>query len=194
MTTTTTQGSVSPSTARRNGIDVSSLRATIDAITQQPALGRTSWSISSRWVGGTRSDHQVRGCSIGGKFIPRPFTIRIDEPHELCGSDQYANPQEYLLAAVNACMMVGYTAVAALMGITLTGLEVETTGDIDLRGFLSIDASVPNGYPKLEQTVRISGNATPEQFEKLHATVRATSPNYFNITQAVPVNSRLVVA
>jgi len=176
-----------------NGIDVESLRASIEAIRVDPSMGQTSWRIRSRWMGGTRSDHHVAGYSIGGKFVERPFVIQIDEPKELEGTNMFANPQEYLLSAMNACMMVGYSAVAALMGIRLTMLEVETTGDIDLRGFLGISGEVAPGYMNLSQEVRIAGDATRGQFEQLHEVVRATSPNYFNITRAVPTESRLVV-
>lgn len=176
-----------------NGIDVPALSAAIDAIRADPPKGKTTWTIHSKWVGGTRTDHHVKGCSIGGGFIERPFTIKVDEPKELCGTNDYANPQEYLLAAINACMMVGYSAVAALMGIKLTKLEVETKGDIHLHGFLGIDEKVAPGYLGLEQTVRVAGSGTKEQFAKLHDVVRATSPNYYNITTAVPLKSRMIV-
>ncbi|GMV24549.1 MAG: hypothetical protein AMXMBFR58_05800 [Phycisphaerae bacterium] len=177
-----------------NGIDVGELRSTIAAIEESPAAGKTTWTIRSVWKGGTRSDHHVESCRIGAGDIPRRFTIPVDEPYELCGSNRYANPQEYLMAALNACMMVGYSAVAALMGITLTRLEVTTYGDIDLRGFLGIAPSVSAGYDNLHQDVIIAGSGTDDEFRRLHDIVRATSPNFFNITRAVPVNSRLTIA
>ncbi len=176
-----------------NGIDVAGLQASIDEIKTDPRKGETTWRVHSKWMGGTRSDHHVRGCDIGGAFVPRPFVIKIDEPCELAGTNEFANPQEYLLAAINACMMVGYSAVAAIMGIKLTKLELETTGDIDLRGFLGISESITPGYLKLEQTVRIDGNASAEKFDRLHDIVRRTSPNFFNITRAIPMNSRMMV-
>lgn len=176
-----------------NGIDLEQLRGAVEAIQQDPANGMTHWQVRSQWVGGTRSDHHVDGFTIGGLFVRRPFTIHIDEPFELTGSNKHPNPQEHLLSAMNACMMVGYAAVAGLMGITLTKLEVTTQGEIDLRGFLGLDGSVPNGYPKLEQTVRIAGDGTPEQFAQLHATIKATSPNFYNITRAIETDSRLIV-
>lgn len=178
---------------RINGIDVAALRACVADVTRSPERGKTSWSIQSVWKGGTRSDHHVTQIAIGGTNIPRGFTIAIDEPLELCGTNQFANPQEYLLAALNGCMMVGYSAVASLMGITLTRLEVSTSGDIDLRGFLGIAPSVAAGYPELEQEVRIAGSGTEEEFRRLHDIVRATSPNFFNITRAIPVKSRMTV-
>lgn len=176
-----------------NGINTSDLQGAVDAITADPANGQTQWCVTSRWVGGTRSDHHVESCRIGGAEVQRVFTLSTDEPVELCGTNLYANPQEYLMAALNACMMVGYAAVAARMGVTLTRVEVRTTGDIDLRGFLGIDASVPAGYESLEQTVHLAGDGTPEQMRAIHHTVKATSPNYYNLTRAIPTNSRLVI-
>ena len=176
-----------------NGIDLEQLQGAVAAIQADPAQGMTRWNVRSQWVGGTRSDHHVEGFEIGGRYVRRPFTIRTDEPLELTGSNQYANPQEHLLAAMNACMMVGYAAVAGLMGITLSKLEVTTKGDIDLRGFLGLDEDVPTGYPRLTQTVRIAGDGTPEQFAQLHQTIKDTSPNYYNITRAIEADSRLIV-
>ena len=176
-----------------NGIDVEALQGAIDQIGKDPAAGQTNWAVRSEWKGGTRTDHHVETAEIGGEEIARGFTLKIDEPLELCGTNTEANPQEYLMSAINACMMVGYSAVAALMGIELKSLEVTLEGDIDLRGFLGIDQDVANGYESLRQTVRIASDASPEALEQLHATVLATSPNYFNVTNAIPTNSKLVI-
>jgi uncharacterized OsmC-like protein len=176
-----------------NGLDVEYLTNAIEAITGDPAKGQTHWQVTSRWRGGTRSDTSVKTYSIGGQRVAKDFTIRIDEPYELGGTNQFANPQEYLLAALNACMIVGYSAVCALQGIKLDELSIETEGDIDLRGFLGIDTTVRPGYESLRYTVRIKGDATPEQFEKVHEVVKATSPNRFNVATAIALKSTLVV-
>lgn len=177
-----------------NGINTDMLRGAIEAITQNPAQGMTHWEVSSHWRGGARSDTLVSQYIIGGQRVPKDFTIRIDEPLELCGTNQYANPQEHLLAALNACMIVTYCAYCALEGIELEELRIETEGDIDLRGLFSMDPSVKPGYEQLSYTVHIKGNGTPEQFEKIHRTVMATSPNYFNLANAIPLKSRLVLS
>lgn len=176
-----------------NGIDVAALKDAIAGITADPGKSQTRWTVQSRWQGGTRTDHYVDGVEIGGQKISRSFHLQIDEPCELCGTNQYANPQEYLLAATNACMMVGYATVAAVMGVKLTKLELEITGDIDLRGFLDIDPNVARGYERLHFTVRLAGDGTPEQFEKMHEVVQRTSPNYYNITHPVEMTGELVI-
>ncbi|MEQ8211804.1 MAG: OsmC family protein [Lacipirellulaceae bacterium] len=176
-----------------NGIDVEALLGAIAAIEANPAEGATTWKVTSRWNGGTRTDHFVDGFTMGGNKVDRHFQIQIDEPKELCGTDQFANPQEYLLAATNACMMVGYSAVAALMGIELSKLEIEISGDIDLQGFLNINQAVAPGYERLHYVVHLAGNATAEQLEQLHATVQRTSPNYYNISNPIELTCDLIV-
>jgi uncharacterized OsmC-like protein len=176
-----------------NGINTNTVREVVDTIVADPAKGQTNWKVSSQWCGGTRSDAVVKSCKIGDTEVAKDFTIRVDEPLELGGTNQYANPQEHLMAALNACMIVGYSAVCAMEGIKLEELRIEAEGDINLRGFLGIDASVPPGYDQLRYTVFIKGDATPEQFEKVHRTVMATSPNYFNLSNATPLKPRLVI-
>lgn len=176
-----------------NGINTAALRGAIEAITADPAKGMTHWQATSHWIDGTRSEARVTHCTIGGQRITKDFRIHVDEPLELCGTNLHPNPQETLLAALNSCMMVGYTVLCALEGIELEELRIETEGDIDLRGFLRIDDTVKPGYDDIRYTVHIKGNGTPEQFENIHRTVMATSPNYFNLRNAIPLKSRLVI-
>ncbi len=176
-----------------NGIDLDDLFALIDSAKRGAAQAKTKWRLTTTWQGQTRSRAQVEGFEIGGERVPRRFSIDIDEPCELGGTNRLANPQEHLLAALNACMTVGYVAQCAVRGITLESLEIETDGEIDLRGFLGIDPAVPAGYEKLSYVVRIKGNGTKEQFTEIHEAVMATSPNFYNVSQAVPLKPTLVV-
>jgi len=119
-----------------NGINVDDMFALIEDVKRNPAKGKTNWHVTTNWQGQARSRSQVDGFEIGGKRVPRRFSIDIDEPCEIGGTNRFANPQEYLLAAFNACMTVGYVAQCAVKGITLESLEIDTDGEIDLRGFL----------------------------------------------------------
>jgi uncharacterized OsmC-like protein len=176
-----------------NGINLDDLFALIERVKREPASGLTRWQVTSTWQGQTRSRAQVEGFGIGGEEVPRRFSIDIDEPCELGGSNQFANPQEYLIAALNACMTVGYVAQCAVRGITLESLAIETAGEIDLRGFLGLDSAVPPGYESLRYTVRIRGNGTKEQFAEIHEAVIATSPNFYNLARPIALKPSLVV-
>jgi uncharacterized OsmC-like protein len=176
-----------------NGINLDDLFALIARVRIDPAGGKTHWRVGTTWQGQTRSRSEVEGFGLGNEVVPRRFTIDIDEPCELGGSNRFANPQEYLLAALNACMTVGYVAQCAVRGIRLENLAIETEGEIDLRGFLGLDPAVPPGYDSLRYTVRIKGDATRQQFAEIHDAVMATSPNFHNISQRVGLNPTLVV-
>jgi uncharacterized OsmC-like protein len=176
-----------------NGFDVEALGALIETVKQNPSKGMTSWKVRSRWTGQARIRSEVDGFSIGGETVRRGHVMEIDEPVELGGTNTHANPQEYLLAALNACIMTGYAAVSALHGVSLEKLEVETRGDIDLRGFLGLDPNVKPGYDSLEYTVRVKANAPKAKLEEIHAAVMATSPNFFNLSQPVKLNPTLLV-
>jgi len=176
-----------------NGINVDDLFALIGGVKRDAATGKTNWRVTTTWQGQTRSRAQVEGFEIGGNQVPRRFSIDIDEPVELGGTNRFANPQEHLLAALNACMIVWYAAECAVRGITIESLEIETDGEIDLRGFLGIDPAVPQGYESLNYVVRIKGSGTKEEFAQIHEAVMATSPNFYNVSRPIALKPTLVV-
>ena len=183
----------SPSSNIVNGINVTDLFGLIEGVKQKPATAMTNWRVTTMWQGQTHSRSQVEAFGIGGQQVPRRFSIDIDEPSELGGGNAFANPQEHLLAALNACMTVGYVAQCAVRGIVLEKLEIETEGDIDLRGFLGIDPAIPPGYENLRYVVRIKGSGSKEDFAEVHQAVMATSPNFYNVAQRIALQPTLVV-
>ena len=178
---------------RVNGLDLNALGDVVDAIGKDPAQAKVAFDVTTRWTGQTRSETTVDGFTIAGDRVTRTHKIIADEPCELLGGDSAPNPQELLMAAVNACMMVGYVAGAAIKGITLDSVEIATRGTLDLRGFLGLDDQVPPGYDQIDYDVRIKGNGTPEQYEEIHQNVMKTSPNYFNISRPIRMNGSLRV-
>lgn len=180
-------------TVELNGIDTAALEGMIREVGQNPRAGSTKFEVATRWMGGTAMATRVDAWELAGERRPRGFAIHADEPPELCGRGTAPNPQELLMAALNSCMMVGYVALSSLMGIELEHLEIRTEGEIDLRGFLGIDRSVKPGYDEVRYKVIIKGGGTPEQFEQIHRTVMATSPNYFNLASPVRLKPELVV-
>jgi uncharacterized OsmC-like protein len=187
MSTATVQSS-----RKLNGVDTVELKQLIDN-SVDPGKAAVRFGVTTRWKGGAKSETRVDGYQIGGQWIEREFAILSDEPRELCGSNTQPNPQELLMAAFNSCMLVGYVAGATLHGIELKHLEIQTEGDLDLRGFLGLAPDVKPGYDEIHYTVRIAGNGTAEQFRQIHETVMATSPNRWNIANPIKLTSQLVV-
>ena len=176
-----------------NDLDLDALGAVVEAVQADPANARARFGVVTRWMGQTRTESRPTAITLGTETIEHSFTIAADEPEQLLGTDKAPNPQELLLSALNACMTVGYVAGAAMRGITLSKLEIETRGELDLRGFLGLSDTVPPGYPGIDYVVRIAGNGTAEQFADIHAEVRKTSPNYDNFARALRMDATLEI-
>jgi len=178
---------------RVNGLDLEALQGVVQAIQRDPTEAQVEFRVTTNWCGQTRSESSVESLTLGGRRIPRSFRMVIDEPLELLGTNTAPNPQETLMAALNACMLVGYVAGAATRGISLERVEIVTSGKLDLRGFLGLDDKVIPGYERLSYTVRIKGDGTADQFREIHETVMKTSPNYFNLSRPIRMDSKLEV-
>ncbi len=176
-----------------NGIDTQLIHDLASQVSSDSRKGIAKFAVTTAWKGGTRTETIVDGWSLGSKQFAKSMRIATDEPTELGGANTAANPQECLMAAFNACMMVGYVANASLKGIELESVEIETKGQLDLRGFLGLDNTVKPGYDTLHYTVRIKGAGTTEQFQEIHEIVSKTSPNRWNIANSIRLTSDLVV-
>jgi uncharacterized OsmC-like protein len=176
-----------------NGIDTPGLKEVMAEVSKDPAKGMVKFQVSTSWKGTTRTETQVKSYELAGQEIKRNFSIMIDEPEELLGENTAPNPQEVLMAAFNACIMNTYVIGAAMKGIKLEKVEMETEGELDLRGFLGLDKAVKPGYDEIHYKVRIKGDGTREQFEEVHKAVMATSPNYWNIANSIKVRSDLII-
>ena len=75
--------------------------------------------MTTTWKGTTKSETVVQGYEIGGQKVKRIHSFVIDEPKELLGEDTSANPQEYLMGAMNACILNTYVIASAMKGIKL---------------------------------------------------------------------------
>ena len=187
---------MSTTVAVKNGIDVSQLVETINAIKGDPTLGSFTFRASSSWNDGTHNTGHVGGFAHAGKedeSRSRPFVLEGDEPPVLLGSNAGPNAVELLLQALGFCYAVGYVANAAAQGIEIDSMEYEIEGDIDLRPFLGLDGPRP-GFTEIRAKGRVSSpNATAEQLEALCQYVQDTSPVRDSLAAAVPVKTTIEV-
>lgn len=174
-----------------NGIDLAALERTKKSVLADPRGAQAKFRVRTEWKGQTRSESTLEAITRDGEAVPRPFTIAADEPREMLGSDSAPNPQELLMSGVNACMVIGYVAQASVRGISLDVCRIETEGELDLRGFLGLDETVPAGCRRISYTVWLEGDGSREELEQIHQAVMATSPNFFNLAQPVQMVGRL---
>lgn len=172
-------------TKNLNDIDVAALQQFAKSVAEDPAMRSARFKVNTKWAEQNRSVSTVKHYSLGGVEHQRSFEIAADEPAELLGANSAPNPQELLMAALNACLTVGYVVNASVMGITVHSLEIETDGELDLRGFLGLDESVNPGYDEVSYVVRLKTDAPRERIEELHAIVTKTSVNLANFSKAI---------
>jgi len=158
--------------SRVNGVDLDILNGTVQAIADDPELGKCRFRATNAWHGGTDNRTTVNGFYGAKQEIPHKqrFVMRADEPAILAGGDEGANPVEYLLGALAACVTTSMVAHAAVRGIHIDSLECELEGDIDLNGFLGLSDSTPKGYTAIRIRFRVGTDTNNlEQLKELSA-------------------------
>lgn len=133
------------------GFDQQQLDSLISACAQDPSAAQTVWKANTRWIEGFKSQAQIRD-----------FTIPMDEPPPLGGSNTAPNMVEVVLGAYGCCLTTGYVMNAAAQGIKLESVEIELEGDLDLRGFFGLSPEVSPGYSNIKTKVHLKApGATP---------------------------------
>ena len=177
-------------TTTRNGVDVPTLFATLDAVRANPGLAKFQFRARNEWVSGTHSRGTIDDFFGVGedRAHERSFTFDADHPAVLVGRDNGPTPVEYVLHALAACLTAGLANIAAARGVTLTEVTSTVEGDIDLLGILGLSDQVRNGYQGIRVTFEISGDAPDEVLRGLVAQSRSRSAVYDVLSNGVPVS------
>jgi uncharacterized OsmC-like protein len=119
--------------------------------------------------------------------------MKVDEPPELGGHDAGMNPVELLLVSLGTCQEIVYSLAANLMGIELDSVSVDVKGDLDVRGFLGIDNSVPPGYQQITFQANLETSADPKALQELIRFVEAHCPTLDTLKRPVQVTGNVAV-
>jgi uncharacterized OsmC-like protein len=121
----------------------------------------------------------------------RNFKMIVDEPSSLGGTDQGANPVEYLLAALAGCLNVVGHVVAKEMGFELRGVKIEIAGDLNPAKFLGQSDEERAGYKSLKISITPDTEADLEILGKWLALVKERCPVSDSISNLTPVSIAL---
>lgn len=172
-----------------NGINVTALLQTAEAVQTNPVIAKFRFNVKNEWVDGPHNRSSVNGFHGAMQDIERPqsFVLYSDEPPILLGRDQGPNAGEYLLHALAACVTSTLIYHAAARGIVIEQVESKVEGDVDLRGFLGIDKNVRNGFQNIRMSLEIRANVSDRELQELAALGPAFSPVFDSITRGVPI-------
>lgn len=97
----------------------------------------------------------------------QPIAAAIHAAHG--GPHDAPTPGDILCAALGVCQELTLRMVANVMGIELDALEVETTGEVDVRGSLGMGGKI--GFRSMHCRVRLRAASASAEQRKLLCTV-----------------------
>ena len=170
-----------------NGVNVSALFETIDAVKQAPEIADFQFRSSNIWLGGDHNRSIIsgfRGACDEQVHAHGPFVMDNAEPPVLLGEGKAANPVEYVLHALAGCLTTTMVYHAAARGITVRDVQSELEGDLDLRGFLGLDNNVRKGFSTVRVRMQVRSDADAEMLKSL----AQFSPVYDIVSKSLPVS------
>ena len=154
--------------------------ATQSDLRVNPDNAVATFSADSRQVEGLRSETKIR-----------QFSLTVDEPPNLGGTDAGPNPVELVLASLATCQEITYRAYATALGIPLESVSVKLEGSLDLRGFFAVKDDVRAGFSAVRGVVNLKSSAPAADLAKLKEVVDAHCPVLDILRAPVPVDLKL---
>lgn len=171
---------------RLEGIDAQRLEDLSQKNRENPAHGHKVVKTKTVTDSGFRNFNHVRDQS--------PFLI--SEPHKLLGDDEAPNPTEFALSALGSCIAVGLVANATHRGVTLTKVEVELEGEIDISatwGVGDLDPKKVLGISHVRVDVVLDGDADEKTLQEITDNAIKWSPVVNTFQRPATFETRLAV-
>ena len=176
-----------------NGVNVDRLFDTINAIKDTPGLARFRFRARNTWVNGAHNRTTITGFygACQKHSLTEPLVLEADEPAVLLGEGAEANPMDYVLTGLAACLTTSLVYHAAARAIQLDEVESRLEADLDLHGFLGLSESVRNGFEDVKVTIRIKADVPDETLAELCRAAQKHSSVFDIISKPVPVSVHL---
>lgn len=125
------------------------------------------------------------------KCVSRQFSMLLDEPTSLGGTDQGMNPVEALLCSLAACKVIVAKAFAPFHQIKLKSLRIAVDGELDPDGFLGKNKTAKIGFSKIHTQFFIEADNTAEQIQHFIDFINANCPVHDSLANAPTLTSEL---
>ena len=132
----------------------------------------------------------VKGHSASeAKFIAKTiqFKLVVDEPEGLGGTDENANPVEYILAGLAGCVNVVGHLVAQELGFTIQKLHIEVSGNINPDKLFGVSNAERAGFKEIDLKLIPETDASIEKLAEWLRIVQDRCPVKDNLTNITPI-------
>jgi uncharacterized OsmC-like protein len=186
----TPQPAVAEKATYLNGLNVPVAIGTIEAIKADKSLARFQFRARNQWIGGGQNHSQIRDFYGAGREDDSrntAFEYINGEPPVLLGNNESANPAEFLLHSLAGCVTTTFVLHAVARGITIREISTYLEGEVDLRGLLGLDESIPAGYEQIRIRIDVKADCSDAELDDLLAYAQQHSPICNTICRPVPV-------
>ena len=118
----------------------------------------------------------------------RGFEIIIDEPESLGGTNEGANPVEFVLAAFCGCINVMGHVIAKEMGFELRNIKIKMCGNLNPQRLFGAAFEERAGYKGIDVSIEPDCDATIETLEEWLAKIEDRCPVSDNLSNKTPIN------
>jgi len=165
-------------------IDCMGLNTLVDKNKANPSGGKVTLKAI------TVTEGQMRNLTYIRDLAP----VIIDEPPHLLGENTAPNPSEAVLAALGACLAVGYMANASHQGVILSAIKIELEGDIDVSAVWGL-GDVPEGkvagFTAIRIKAHLDGNTSRKILDDIVQNANKWSPVASTLRNNVQVTATL---
>ena len=151
------------------------------AIAPQAEEEQNLCQVFTSWVDGPRSISHMKLLEPDEQSCNQDFFLVIDEAEEVGGHNLGPNPQEVMLAALNAFLVRTFTQGCTTQGIHLEKVEVASSGQLDLRSFFGLSGKTSPAHKFLNWTLTVKGDATLEEFQQIFEATLGVPPTAWNL-------------
>lgn len=118
----------------------------------------------------------------------RDFTVFMDEPPSLGGTDKAMNPVELLLSSLGGCLVISAMVFSEECDVELKDITVDVDGDLNTDGFFGKDPNVPAGLLEIRVNINFDTDSPREKVEKLIETIENRCPVSDSLRRNLSVN------
>lgn len=176
-----------------NGFDLEAIENTVTALKANPKIAEFKFKATNKWESGPRNTSQIQGfygaCQDDATRAT-PFECSTDMPKILNGTDVAPSPPEFLLHTLASCITTSMMLLASANGIEVAEVTIRVEGDLNLNGFLGLDACILKEYEQIKVSIDVEGNLSEtEKVELLEFAKK--SPIYNSILNPVAIDVSL---
>jgi uncharacterized OsmC-like protein len=155
------------------------------AYREDPRQAMITKHATTSWTG---EDGPLNGTVVPGDAYGTRWPYGIDRA--VGGLHDAPNPGEMLCAALAACADSTARMVADLLAVTLVRVDVDVTGEVDVRGSLAIDPATPVGLQHMRCRVWIeAAPGTPsDTVARLRAAAERSCVTLQTLRAGLPVD------